>query len=84
MSLSTQDVNIIANIIENSRRGYGGQDVLDTRAVLNELVEYLGSENWNFDAEVFLACCGGSVGDRHMDVLEEEAHQMVGGDTPLG
>ena len=84
MSLSTQDVNIIANIIENSRRGYGGQDVLDTRAVLNGLVEYFGSENWNFDAEIFLACCGGSVGDRHMDVLEEEAHQMVGGDTPLG
>lgn len=84
MSLSTQDVNIIANIIENSRRGYGGQDVLDTRAVLNELVEYFGSENWHFDAEVFLACCGGSVGDRHMDLLEDEAHQMVGGDTPLG
>ena len=84
MSLSTQDVNIIANIIENSRRGYGGQDVLDTRAVLNGLVEYFQSENWNFDAEIFLACCGGSVGDRHMDVLEEEAHQMVGGDTPLG
>ena len=84
MSLSTQDVNIIANIIENSRRGYGGQDVLDTRAVLNGLVEYFGSENWNFDAEIFLACCGGSVGERHMDVLEEEAHQMVGGDAPLG
>ena len=84
MSLSTQDVNIIANIIENSRRGYGGQDVLDTRAVLNELVEYFGSENWNFDAEVFLACCGGSVGDRHMDLLEEEVEQMFGGDTPLG
>jgi hypothetical protein len=74
----------IAKVIDSSRRGYGGQDVLDTRAVLNGLVEYFQSENWNFDAEIFLACCGGSVGDRHMDVLEEEAHQMVGGDTPLG
>ena len=84
MSVSRKDFNAIAKIIENSRRGYGGQDVLDTRAVLNGLVEYFGSENWNFDAEIFLACCGGSVGDRHMDVLEEEAHQMVGGDAPLG
>jgi len=84
MSVSRKDFNAIAKVIDSSRRGYGGQDVLDTRAVLAGLVEYFGSENWNFDAEIFLACCGGSVGDRHADLLEEEVEQMFGGDTPLG
>jgi hypothetical protein len=84
MSVSIKDFEAIAKVIDSSRRGYGGQDVLDTRAVLNGLVEYFGSENWNFDAEIFLACCGGSVGDRHADLLEEEVEQMFGGDTPLG
>jgi hypothetical protein len=62
MSVSIKDFEAIAKVIDSSRRGYGGQDVLDTRAVLNGLVEYFGSENWNFDAEIFLACCGELAG----------------------
>jgi hypothetical protein len=46
MSVSRKDFNAIAKVIDSSRRGYGGQDVLDTRSVLNGLVEYFGSENW--------------------------------------
>jgi hypothetical protein len=84
MSVSIKDFEAIAKVIDSSRRGYGGQDVLDTRAVLNGLVEYFQSQNWQFDMEIFLACCGGSVGDRHADLLEEEVEQMFGGDTPLG
>ena len=80
MSVSRKDFEAIAKIIDSSRRGYGGQDVLDTRAVLAGLVEYFQSQNWQFDMEIFLACCGGSVGDRHMDLLEEEADQMMSGD----
>jgi len=80
MSVSRKDFNAIAKVIDSSRRGYGGQDVLESRAVLAGLVEYFGSENCNFDAEIFLACCGGSVGDRHIDLLEEEADQIMSGD----
>ena len=80
MSVSRKDFNAIAKVIDSSRRGYGGQDVLDTRSVLSGLVEYFLSENHNFDPSIFLACCGGSVGDRHVDLLEEEADQMMSGD----
>ena len=64
MSLSRKHFEAIADIIKSSRRNYGGQDVLDTREVLNDLVEFFYSENAFFDAEKFLARCGGSVGDR--------------------
>ena len=64
MSLSRKHFEAIADIIKSSRRNYGGQDVLDTREVLNDLVEYCFTKNAFFDAEKFLARCGGSVGDR--------------------
>ena len=64
MSLSRKHFEAIADIIKCSRRNYGGQDVLDTREVLNDLVEFFYSENGFFDVEKFLARCGGSVGDR--------------------
>jgi hypothetical protein len=64
MSLSRKHFEAIADIIKSSRRNYGGQDVLDTREVLNDLVEFFYSENGFFDLEKFLARCGGSVGDR--------------------
>ena len=64
MSLSRKHFEAIAGIVNSSRRNYGGQDVLDTGAVLNELVEFCYSENGLFDAEKFLIACGGSVGDR--------------------
>ena len=64
MSLSRKHFEAIADIIESSRRNYGGQDILETEAVLNGLVEYCYSQNAFFDAKKFLARCGGSVGDR--------------------
>jgi hypothetical protein len=64
MSLSRKHFEAIADIIKTSRRNYGGQDVLDTQEVLNDLVEFCYSENGLFDAEKFLSACGGSVGDR--------------------
>tara|TARA_R100001443_G_scaffold36690_1_gene50523 strand:+ start:923 stop:1171 length:249 start_codon:yes stop_codon:yes gene_type:complete len=64
MSLSRKHFEAIADIIKSSRRNYGGQDVLETQAVLNDLVEYCFTENAFFDVEKFLARCGGSVGDR--------------------
>jgi len=64
MSLSRKHFEAIADIIKSSRRNYGGQDVLETREVLNDLVEFCYSQNAFFDAEKFLSACGGSVGDR--------------------
>jgi hypothetical protein len=80
MSVSRKDFNAIAKDNRELSPRIWRSRCLDTRSVLNGLVEYFGSENWNFDAEIFLACCGGSVGDRHMDLLEEEADQMMSGD----
>jgi hypothetical protein len=65
MSLSRKHFEAIADIIESSRRNYGGQDILETEAVLNGLVEFCHSQNAFFDAEKFLARCGGSVGGKN-------------------
>ena len=59
MSVSRKDFEAIAAAINNARRVYGGQHIIELEQFLDDIVEYLGSENKNFDAELFIAACGG-------------------------
>jgi len=59
MSVSRKDFEAIAAAINNARRNYGGQNIIELEQFLDDIVEYLGSENPNFDAELFIAACGG-------------------------
>ena len=63
MSVSRKDFNAIADNINNSRRNYGGQHILELEQFLDVMVSYLESENPNFDAELFVAACGGHPSD---------------------
>jgi len=59
MSVSRKDFEAIAAATNNARRIYGGQHIIELEQFLDDIVEYLGSENKNFDAELFIAACGG-------------------------
>ena len=57
MSLSRKHFETIAQIVKDSRRNYGGQDILETESLIDALIDYFASQNPNFDSYKFALAC---------------------------
>ena len=57
MSLSRKHFEAIAQIVKDSRRNYGGQDILETESLIDALSDYFASQNPNFDFCKFALAC---------------------------
>lgn len=62
MSLSRKHFVAIAQIVKDSRRNYGGQDILETESLIDALADYFASQNPNFDFCKFEQACNDDGG----------------------
>ena len=62
MSLSRKHFEAIAQIVKDSRRNYGGQDILETESLIDALINYFASQNPNFDSYRFSLACSDDGG----------------------